>query len=227
MRINSIGQNYLRSTNTVTQPTSSSIQQKNLGREFLVTQSSIAFQGRVVKYSKPVITSDAGKAIYSKVSRVVTTFPNGCKTVKPFLFQVDGKKYAMTLDKQNMDKVRLVLKDSIETVDDWSHPINSQSTMTCFFDKNGVMTAGELIQRKNENYSKRLCYSTEGSSKRRIKMEGMLFRPSHGEDKDVWNIVKDLSTFDSIQQIDFKKSLQDIPFSELFFELTKNKSTIL
>ena len=99
--------------------------------------------------------------------------------------------------------------------------------MTCFFDKNGVMTAGELIQRKNENYSKRLCYSTEGSSKRRIKMEGMLFRPSNGEDKVVWNIVQDLSTFDSIQQIDFKKYLQDIPFSELFFELTKNKSTIL
>ena len=91
MRINSIGQNYLRSTNTVTQPASSSIQPKDLGREALVTQNSIAFQGRVVKYSKPVITSDTGKAIYSKVSRMLTSFPNGCKTVKPLLVQVDGK----------------------------------------------------------------------------------------------------------------------------------------
>ena len=199
---------------------------KEYGLELISMPNQINFHARPM-VNKISLTKDSSKAIQAKIVKLYNLLPAGTKTQKPALILNGNEKLGVIINKFEDGSFKLKVKDMIETAEDWNLPKQHQSVITCIFDKNGIMKEGEFLNRINDNYTKRICYFTQGESCRRLKLDGMLFRPAHGENKDIWNRIKDLSTNDAIEDINFKNAMSNYELSEVFFELTKNRASIL
>ena len=199
---------------------------KELGLALISLPNYVSFQGRPA-VNKIALVKENSKAVQSKIVKMFNMLPVGSKSYKPFLFTSGQHKYGMLIDKSINGEFKVVVKNMIDSNSDWTTPKRHQTSITCLFDNKGVMKQGELINNVNDNYSKRISYSIEGESRRRLKFDGMKFRPSHGENKNIWNRISDLSTNSAVEDMNFKSSMSDIDLSEVFFELTKNRASIL
>lgn len=187
--------------------------------------NSLAFYGSRVVYRKPILNNEISKKIISKFQN----FPEKGSMVKGYcsIFEIGGKKYGIFIDKADMNKTTFKVRNLVESVENWDKPLDSQSVLECTFDKNGVMINGELMKRFNKNYTRRFNYNIEGGSKRRIITEGMHFRPADGSNKELWNLIPDMSTNKVVSDMNFKREFEDIELAELFFELTRRNTTVL
>lgn len=225
MKVNQIN-NFIALPNQNFNKQQNQVVTKELGIDLISAPNYLSFQGRPVS-NKILLQNETSKAVQAKIVKLYNILPSGAKLQKPSVLVAGNEKCGVILNKYDDGSFKIKVKDMIEKVEDWDSPKQNQSVITCIFDKNGIMKEGEFLNRVNDNYTKRFCYYTEGESKRRIKTEGMLFRPSHGEDKEVWNRIKDLSVNDAVDDINFKHTLNEYDLSEIFFELTKNRASIL
>lgn len=225
MKVNQIDSFALYS-NKINNKTPKNITTKELGFDLISNVNYVSFNARPVA-NKISLAQDVSKAVQSKITKLYNTLPSGTNLKKPSLVTTGNEKLGVIINKFDDGSFKVKVKDMIENAEDWATPKQNQSVITCIFDKNGVMKEGEFMNRINDNYTKRICYFTQNENCRRLKLDGMLFRPAHGENKDIWNRIKDLSTNDAVEDMNFKNSMGSYNLSEIFFELTKNKASVL
>ncbi len=226
MQVNSIRlANYYTKSNLKTQ--NESIKSNNNISEpnYYNNISNISFYGTRPKTRKPDVTKDISKKIIDKFQK----FPDERRIPQDMctFFEVNGKKYAIRIDKFDKDKMFLTIKDNVEDPRDFDLPEIGKESFRAIFNKDGYMTFGELLKKVNKNYTRKFVFTAETDVKRRIKTDGALYRPADGTDKDIWHIIKDYSTNKTFEEVNFKKEFKDFDFAELFFELAKYKTTIL
>ena len=228
MKISAISNNYSTQTQAklATKPNEIPEQENNTKLpEF--NPAYISFTGsKLVAFRKPVIVEENSKAVYEKVQRVLEKLPNGAKMSKPILFKVNDKEYGFTWDKSNSDRLKLVIKDKIKTVEDWNTPDETRAVMNCLFDKYGLMQVGDLTQPLRANYNQGAFFTRIGKSQRRLRIDDMTFGPE-SKDGDVWKTIAALSTKNASVERDVKKLLNKAMLSDMFLEFTKCKTSIL
>lgn len=225
MKVSQINSSALY-VDSINRKQNNSVLTKEIGLDLISIPNYLNFRGRPM-INKVSLVKDSSKAVQAKVIKMYNLLPLGTKITQPLLFVSEGQKYGMLINKMENGEFKVKVKDMIEKVEEWASPKHKQSTITCIFDNNGVMQEGEFLNRINDNYTKRICYFTKGEQCRRLKVDGMLFRPSHGENKDVWNRIRDLSTNSAVDEVNFKTSMANTNLSEIFFELTKNRASVL
>lgn len=144
-------------------------------------------------------------------------------------FEVEGQKYGMKVDKFNENKTTLIVKNMITAADNWDTMKPNQSSLSCIFDKNGIMIYSELMKKRNENFTNRFVLVNEKTTaRRRILHESTFLRPlKNSSDRDIWNSYENRSGHENLGEFNLKKEYADIDFSELFFELAKPNVSVL
>lgn len=197
------------------------------GLELPNYNQSVAFMGtRLIAFRKPVIIEENSKAVYQKVQRIFEKLPNGAKMSKPILFEVNGKKYGFTWDKSECDRLKLVIKDNIKAAEDWNITDETRGTMSCIFDKYGLLQVGELTQPLRPNYNQGAFFNRINKSQRRLRIDDMTFAPE-SKDGDIWKTIASLSTKNTSVEMNVKKLLEKAMLSDMFLEFTKCKTSIL
>lgn len=187
----------------------------------------ISFTGtKLIAFRKPIIIEENSKAVYEKVQRILEKLPNGAKMSKPILFKFNDKEYGFTWDKSNSDRLKLVVKDNIKTIEDWDTPDETRAVMSCLFDKYGLMQVGELTQPLRPNYNQGAFFNRIGKSQRRLRIDDMTFAPE-SKDGDIWKTIASLSTKNTSVEMNVKKLLEKAILSDMFLEFTKCKTSIL
>ena len=225
MQINSIGlANYYGKNSLKTQKKNPK-SNNNISEPTYNNIPSLSFYGTRAKIRKPELQKEISKKIVDKFQK----FPNERRIPEGVctFFELNGKKYAVRIDKVDKDRTSFIIKSNVDNASSFDTPEIGKESIQCIFNKDGYMVFGELLKKINKNYTRKFVYTAERDVVRRIKTDGALYRPADGTDRDLWHLVKDRSTNTSIEEINFKKEFKDLDFAELFFELTKHKTTIL
>lgn len=184
--------------------------------------------GATVMYGfrKVRLENAESKMVYDRISQMLKKIPDSARMVKPMLIATDKEKYGFTWDKTTANRYKLIIKNNIETKEDWDKVDPMRSVMSCMFDEHGMMIVGELTKPINSNYNQGLFFHHSGRNGRRMRLDGLVLRPVAIKD-NLWSVIQELSSPNSTDEIDLGEKLKDTMLSDMFLEFSKNKTSIL
>lgn len=195
--------------------------------ELISSQASLAFRAQVLYgYRRPVINNADTKIVYDKVSQVLKKLPDSARMTKPILVKTGDESYGFTWDKSNPNKYKLLIKNNINSVEDWEKADSQRSVMSCMFNDKGMLQIGELTRPLKADYSQGVFYHHGGKDGRKIRIDDLTLRPST-ESYEVWSIIPDLSTKYANGEVNLKEKLKDVMLNDMFIELTRSKTSIM
>lgn len=184
------------------------------------------FEGISIKAKKPKFKTQHIENLYNKAYKYFNMVGLYGKLSSPRLIEVDGIKYGIDCNRKNPKQQHLVIKDKLNTIEDWNTLQEGQSVIEFNFNEAGKLENGSFTKTEANGYCRNAFFRREGKSHRQMRIEGIEYRPTRNNDT-IWSSVPELSYFGVDQDIDVIEKFKDIKLSELFFEFTKAYREIL
>ena len=189
--------------------------------------SNINFEGSsLAKISRPKLLNAHNEAVYEEICKLFNQkLLKGRKMLAPKLFTVDGINYGATWDQTNKNMNKLVLKDNINSKEDWEKYQTNQTIITGIFDNRGLIQEGSLVKTQPNGYNENAYFERKSPTGKRLRIEGLTLRVSRGSD-EIWSTLPDHSYYRISSDINPKEYYKKIKLADLFFEIIRKNHAI-
>lgn len=183
-------------------------------------QDTVSFSGNFVS---PKVTNELEKTVLDKILRYANLLPENSKITKPVITKINDETVGFTIDKTNMDKIKLTIKDKMDIEDAWENAPDKQSSFLGLFDRNGQMFVGRVHKKGEfECFIQCINFERRGKNIRRLKIGHGEYIPSRQNDS--WIYSEAGSTHESGAEA--YPDFEDVNFYETFMELAKLKTSL-
>ena len=212
--------------NTMLISSISSYSQNNLPKQNITRNKNINFESTYIKPQGPKFKTKHIEEVYNKMYKYFNIVGLYGKLKAPLIVEVNGTKYGIDCNRKNPEQQRIIIKDKINSIEDWNKLQPEQSIVEFNFNEFGKLDNGTFTKTEKDGYCRNAFYRRESRSHRQLQIEGITYRPTRNNDT-IWASVPELSYCSVNHDIDIFERFKDVELAELFLEFTKPYREIL